>query len=95
MKYTARAGGKNLAAGFSSIIAFRANDVTTRSYISSLHGQNMVLEQYRMMDNHTVEDKRIGNTVEDWDLNSLRVGEAIVGLPFAPPFRFYFEMYRG
>lgn len=87
--------GKNLAAGFSSIIAFRANDVTTRSYISSLHGQNMVLEQYRMMDNHTVEDKRIGNTVEDWDLNSLRVGEAIVGLPFAPPFRFYFEMYRG
>ena len=87
--------GKNLAAGFSSIIAFRANDVTTRSYISSLHGQNMVLEQYRMMDNHTVEDKRIGNTVEDWDLNSLRVGEAIVGLPFSPPFRFYFEMYRG
>ena len=86
--------GKNLAAGFSSIIAFRANDVTTRSYISSLHGQNMVLEQYRMMDNHTVEDKRIGNTVEDWDLNSLRVGEAIVGLPFAPPFRFYFDMYK-
>lgn len=87
--------GKNLAAGFSSIIAFRANDVTTRSYISSLHGQNMVLEQYRMMDNHTVEDKRIGNTVEDWDLNSLRVGEAIVGLPFSPPFRFYFDMYKG
>lgn len=87
--------GKNLAAGFSTIIAFRANDVTTRSYISSLHGQNMVLEQYRMMDNHTVEDKRIGNTVEDWDLNSLRVGEAIVGLPFAPPFRFYFDMYKG
>ena len=87
--------GKNLAAGFSSIIAFRANDVTTRSYITSLHGQNMVLEQYRMMDNHTVEDKRIGNTVEDWDLNSLRVGEAIVGLPFVPPFRFYFEEYKG
>lgn len=87
--------GKNLAAGFSSIIAFRANDVTTRSYISSLHGQNMVLEQYRMMDNHTVEDKRIGNTVEDWDLNSLKVGEAIVGLPFSSPFRFYFDMYKG
>lgn len=87
--------GKNLAAGFSSIIAFRANDVTTRSYISSLHGQNMVLEQYRMMDNHTVENKRVGNTVEDWDLNSLKVGEAIVGLPFSPPFRFYFDMYKG
>ncbi|MEE0913152.1 MAG: type IV secretion system DNA-binding domain-containing protein [Ruminococcus sp.] len=86
--------GKNLAAGFSSIIAFRANDVTTREYISNLHGKNMVLEQYRMMNNTMVEEKRIGSTVEDWDLNSLRVGEAIVGLPFAPPFRFYFEMYR-
>ena len=87
--------GKNLAAGFSSIIAFRANDVTTREYISSLHGKNMVLEQYRMLNNTIVEEKRIGSTVEDWDLNNLRVGEAIVGLPFAPPFRFYFEMYKG
>lgn len=86
--------GKNLAAGFSSIIAFRANDVTTREYISNLHGKNMVLEQYRMLNNTMIEEKRIGSTVEDWDLNSLRVGEAIVGLPFVPPFRFYFDMYR-
>lgn len=87
--------GKNLAAGFSSIIAFRANDVTTREYISSLYGKNMVLEQYRMLNNTIVEEKRIGSTVEDWDLNYLRVGEAIVGLPFVPPFRFYFDMYKG
>lgn len=86
--------GKNLAAGFSTIIAFRANDVQTREYISSLHGKNMVLEQYRMLNNAMVEEMRIGSTVEDWDLNNLKVGEAIVGLPFAPPFRFYFEMYR-
>ena len=86
--------GKNLAAGFSSILAFRANDVTTRQYISNLHGKNIVLEQYRMLDNRMVEEKREGLTVEDWDQNNLRVGEAIVGLPFAPPFRFYFEMYR-
>ena len=86
--------GRNLAAGFSSIIAFRANDVTTREYISNLHGKNMVLEQYRMLNNTVVEEKRIGATVEDWDLNNLNVGEAIVGLPFKPPFRFYFEMYK-
>lgn len=86
--------GKNLAAGFSSILAFRANDVTTREYISSLHGRNMILEQYRKLDNTMVEDKRVGATVEDWDLNDLQVGEAIVGLPFTPPFRFYFEMYN-
>ena len=86
--------GKNLAAGFSSIVAFRANDVTTRDYISNLHGKNMVLEQYKMLDNKYVEEKRSGNTVEDWDLNSLKIGEAIVGLPFVPPFRFYFDMYK-
>lgn len=86
--------GKNLAAGFSTIIAFRANDVATRSYISNLHGKNMVLEQYRTIDNRIIEEKRMGETVEDWDMNSLRVGEAIVGLPFAPPFRFYFDMYN-
>ena len=80
---------------FRRLSDFEQTIVTTRNYISSLHGQNMVLEQYRMMDNHTVEDKRIGNTVEDWDLNSLKVGEAIVGLPFAPPFRFYFEKFKG
>ena len=48
-----------------------------------------------MLNNTMVEEKRIGSTVEDWDMNNLKVGEAIVGLPFAPPFRFYFEMYRG
>jgi len=29
----------------------------------------------------------------DENLNSLRVGEAIVGLPFSQPFRFYFDLY--
>ena len=86
--------GKNLAAGFSSIIGFRANDVTTRGYLSELFGKNLVLEQYKKMDNTYVEEKRSGCTVEDWDMNDLRVGEAVVGLPFSQPFRFYFEMYR-
>ena len=85
--------GLNIAAGFSSLFAFRANDVSTREYVSGLYGKNIVLEQYQMSDNRIVEEKRTGSTVEDWDLNSLRVGEAIVGLPFSQPFRFYFEPY--
>ena len=40
-----------------------------------------------------VEEKRNGQTVEDWDMTDLAVGEAIVGLPFAKPFRFHFDMY--
>lgn len=90
-----RSRGRNLAAGFSSMIAFRANDVTTREYVSSLYGKNIVLEQFDDASFKRREEKRMGYAVEDWDLNPLRVGEAVVGLPFTPPFRFYFERYRG
>jgi type IV secretory pathway TraG/TraD family ATPase VirD4 len=86
--------GRNIAAGFSSVYAFRSNDTATRDYISGLFGKNMVLEKYQMLDNRIVEEKRNGQTVEDWDLNTLKIGEAIVGLPFSQPFRFYFDMYR-
>jgi len=83
--------GRNLVAGFSSIFAFKANDVSTRDYIRSLYGSNIILEQYQGMNKTLIEDKREGNTVEDWDLNSLKVGEAVVGLPFEKPFKFYFD----
>jgi len=85
--------GRNIAAGFSSVYAFRANDVATRDYVSGLFGKNIVLEKYQRLDNQMIEEKRNGHTVEDWDMNSLKIGEAIVGLPFATPFRFYFDMY--
>jgi len=84
--------GRNIAAGFSSVYAFRSNDAATRDFVSGLFGKNIVLEKYQRMDNQIVEEKRNGQTVEDWDLNSLKIGEAIVGLPFSQPFRFYFEM---
>ena len=85
--------GRNIAAGFSSVYAFRSNDTATRDYISGLFGKNIVLERYKRLDNQIIEEKRNGQTVEDWDLNSLKVGEAIVGLPFSQPFRFHFDMY--
>ena len=86
--------GRNIAAGFSSVYAFRSNDAATRDWVSGIFGKNIVLEQYQMLNNQMMEEKRSGQTVEDWDMNDLRVGEAIVGLPFAPPFKFYFDMYR-
>lgn len=86
--------GRNIAAGFSSIYAFRANDTTTRNFVRDLFGKNIVLEQYRGLDNKYIEYRREGYTVEDWDLTNLKVGEAIVGLPFQKPFKFYFEMYK-
>ncbi len=87
--------GRNIAAGFSSVFAFKANDTTTREFVSDLYGKNIVLEQYRSSNNTLIEEKREGKTVEDWDMNSLKVGQAIVGLPFEKPFKFQFDLYRG
>lgn len=87
--------GRNIAAGFSSIFAFRANDTSTREFVSNLYGKNIVLEQYRSSNNTLIEEKREGKTVEDWDMNNLKVGQAIVGLPFEKPFKFQFDLYRG
>ena len=86
--------GKNIAAGFSSVYAFKANDSSTRDFISDLYGKNIVLEQYKTSNNTLVEEKREGKTVEDWNLNNLQIGQAIVGLPFKQPFVYKFDEYK-
>lgn len=85
--------GRNIASGFSSVYAFKSNDPATRKYISELYGENVVLEQYKTSNNTLIEEKREGKTVEDWNLNSLQIGQAIVGLPFKQPFIFKFDEY--
>ena len=40
------------------------------------------------------QDKRDGNMVEDWDICNLSVGEAIIGLPFYPPFKFKCNLFK-
>ena len=87
------ARGKNILAGFSSIFAFKANDVDTRKYVTDLYGKNITLEHRKTLSNHLIEERREGNSVEDWDICDLKVGEAIVGFPFSKPFKFQFDLY--
>ena len=61
--------------------------------MSSLYGKNIVLEQYRSSNNTLIEEKREGKTVEDWDMNNLDLGQAVVGLPFEKPFVFQFGLF--
>ncbi len=86
--------GKNIAAGFSSVYAFKVNDSSTRDFISDLYGKNIILEQYKTSNNTLVEEKREGKTVEDWNINNLQIGQAIVGLPFKQPFVYKFDEYK-
>ena len=89
------ARGKNILAGFSSIFAFKANDAYTRDYITNLYGKNLVAEQHKTITNTVQEERREGHVVEDWDMSSLSVGEAVIGLPFCPPFKYQFDLYKG
>ena len=83
----------NIVAGFSTVMSFHANDYETREFTTKLYGKNILIEQYQNPDNTIKVERRDGNCVEDWDVTTLGVGEAIVGLPFSQPFRFKFERY--
>lgn len=87
------ARGNNIAAGFSSVFSFHANDMKTREFTTGLYGKNIVLEQYKTHDNMIKQEKREGNIVEDWDICNLNVGEAIISMPFYPPFKFKSELF--
>ena len=88
------ARGKNILAGFSSIFSFKANDVDSRKYATELYGKNIVVEHRKTVSNTMAEERHDGNSVEDWDICDLKVGEAVIGLPFAKPFRFQFDLFK-
>lgn len=85
------ARGKNIAAGFSSVLSFRMNDVDSREFTVGLYGDNYVVEHFKTYD----RENRVGKVVEDWDMTALKPGQAIVGLSDAPPFKFTFDLYGG
>jgi len=91
--YDNEAKARNIVAGFSSVYAFQSNDYPTREYVRHLFGHNMVLESYQVANSQYHYEKREGFTVEDWDLLSLKVGEAVVGLPSTPPFKYKFDLF--
>ena len=86
--------GKNILAGFSSIYAFRANDMYTRDYIVGLLGKNVVMEQRRTLNNSVHEERYDAHVVEDWNMSELEVGEAIISFPFQKPFKYRFDLFR-
>ena len=83
----------NIMAGFSTLISFRVNDPVSREYIKSLYGTNALISKRTTLANAVQEEKVEGHVVEDWDVNELKIGEAIVGFPFSDPFVFRFDMF--
>jgi len=87
-------GGRNIATGFQNTFVFRTNNSASREYVKNIHGQNYMLIQYLDSSKKPTDSLRDGFCVEDWDIISLKKGEAIIGLAGVKPFKFYFERYR-
>ena len=81
---------RSIMAGFLTTIAFRVNDASSKKYIKDLHGENRKKETYMssVQTRGITENIRDAFVVEDWDISNLGLGEAIIGLPGKPPFRF-------
>jgi type IV secretory pathway TraG/TraD family ATPase VirD4 len=85
----------SMLSGFMTTVAFNVNDAATRSFIQGLFGKNRKRETYRsaISSRGLIEQVRDANVVEDWDITSLPVGCAIIGLPEQEPFLFQFRKY--
>ena len=85
--------GKALLAGFMNSFCFQTWDYSSRKYISERFGDNYVNLSYRI-DNQPVVLQKEGKVVEDYDIQSLGIGEAFVNLVGEVPFRFQFSDYE-
>ena len=76
------------------MFAFHTNDGSSRDYITKRFGSNIMVYDYVSAQRNTiVSNERDGNTVEEWDQMNLGVGQAIIGLGYAPPFLFQFDEF--
>ena len=82
----------SLLSGFLTGIFFRCNDAGSVRYIKEFFGQNRKKEVFMsaVQGRGISEQIRDAYVVEDWDISRLGLGDAIVGLPGAEPFRFHF-----
>lgn len=85
----------SILSGLSTTVAFHVNDAKTRGFIQGLFGRNRKKEVYMasVASRGIVEQVRDANVVEDWEISTMGVGEAIIGLPSSEPFKFKFEKY--
>lgn len=84
---------KNIFSGFLNQFSFKVSDYSTRNYIKERSGENRKCTVYKST---TVQENiASAHVVEDWDIANLKLGEAIVSLNSAEPFKFGFSEFKG
>lgn len=86
-------GQKKILASFQNIVAFRNSDYETRQFLMERFGRNYRNTSFSAQQK-TVNIQREGYTVEDWDILSLSLGEAIINLKNESPFFFKMPRYK-
>lgn len=84
---------KNIFSGFLNMFAFKVGDFSTRNYIKERAGENRKCTVYKST--AVQESIEAAHVVEDWDVANLKLGEAIVSINTAEPFKFGFSEFIG
>ena len=83
---------KNIFSGFLNLFAFKVSDYSTRNYIKERSGENRKCTTYKST---TVQETiATAHVVEDWDVANLKLGEAIISINSAEPFKFGFSEFK-
>ena len=87
----------SLLSGFSTTICFRLNDGKSREFFKELNGKNGRIISYAadVRAKGQIDQYREAYVVEDHDIDTLSIGEAIVHSGAYPPFRFHFKLFDG
>lgn len=86
-------GAKKVLASFQNIVAFHNSDYDTRCFLMDRMGTNYKNISFSALQEN-IHVQREGHTVEDWDILSLKLGQAIVSLKNESPFLFTLPKYH-
>lgn len=86
---------RSMLSGFSTTVSFRLNDYKSREFVKNLAGANGRVISYESSNKMkgVVEQFRDTTVIQDYDINSLRIGEALILRNGNPPFRFRFREF--
>lgn len=86
-------GAKRILASFQNVVAFRNADYDTRQFLMERMGSNYQNVSFSAQQQNS-NIPREGHMVEDWDLLSLKKGEAIISFKNERPFFFTMPKYH-
>ncbi|MBP3452311.1 MAG: type IV secretion system DNA-binding domain-containing protein [Clostridia bacterium] len=86
---------RSMLSGFSTTVSFRLNDYKSREFVKNLAGANGRVTSYESSNKMkgVIEQYRDTTVIQDYDVNSLKIGEALILRNGNPPFRFRFREY--